>query len=180
MQSEIIPVIRWLRYVNSIFAFIASASIAVMIFLTTADTTLRYVLNAPIRGTIEISEVALVVCIYLGIAWTQQERGHTRVALILTKLPPKKQVIFDILIWIICFIFLFIIGWETGLEFIRSYQISEFRWGSIQMPIWWAKGLVPLGCWMTCLQIIIDVFIDIKRLTGRLPLVIPDLNEIKE
>lgn len=51
----------------------------------------------------------------------------------------------------------------------ESFQVREFRWGSVQMPIWWAKALVPIGCWMMNLQLIIDIWRDVQVLRGRLP-----------
>jgi TRAP-type C4-dicarboxylate transport system permease small subunit len=71
-------------------------------------------------------------------------------------------------------------GWQSAREALRSYEINEFRWGSVQMQIWWAKGLVPLGCFLGCLQLLVDIWTDVRRLKGELPLDLPDLREIGE
>lgn len=170
-QEPIVRIVaRGYKYFCSISGVIAGATIFIMMFSTTTDTTLRFTLNFPIPGVFELNEVLLVVCVYLGLAWTQIERGHIRVVLILGRLSPKWAVTLDILCWIGCFIFLALLGFQSGKEALSSYQIREFRWGSVQMPIWWAKALVPIGCWMTCIQLLIDIWEDIARLLGRLPL----------
>jgi TRAP-type C4-dicarboxylate transport system permease small subunit len=120
----------------------------------------------------------LVVLVFLGISWTQMERGHTRVVLVMRKLPIRWAIKLDILCWILCFLFLAILGLQSGKEALRSFSINEFRWGSVQMPIWWAKALVPLGCWLTCIQLLIDIWVDIARLKGMFPLDLPDLREV--
>lgn len=169
---------RWVKKVCMAFSAIAGASVALMIISTTIDTTLRFTINYPIPGVFELNEVLLVMVVYLGITWTQIERGHTRVILMLRKLPIRWAIKLDIVCWIICFLFLAVLGLQTGKEALRSYQISEFRWGAVQMPIWWAKALVPLGCWLTCLQLLMDIWVDISRLKGILPLDLPEMRQI--
>ena len=169
---------RWFRKVCIVFGIVASASIALMIISTTVDTTLRFTINFPIPGVFELNEVLLVITVFLGITWTQIERGHTRVVLVLRRMPIRRAIKVDILCWIICILFLGILGLQSGKEALRSYQISEFRWGAVQMPIWWAKALVPLGCWLTCIQLLVDIWVNIGRLKGAFPLDLPDLRQI--
>jgi TRAP-type C4-dicarboxylate transport system permease small subunit len=168
----------WFRKICVCFSAVAAGSMAIMILSTTADTTLRYSINRPIAGIFELNEVLLVVLVFLGIAWTQMERGHTRVVLVMRKMPIRWAIRMDILCWIICFFFLGILGLQSGKEALRSFHINEFRWGSVQMPIWWAKAIVPVGCWLTCIQLLIDIWADICRLKGILPLDLPDLRQI--
>ena len=171
---------KWYKKVYVAFAALASVSLAIMIISTTSDTTLRYAINFPIPGVFELNEVLLVVLVYLGITWTQSERGHTRVVMVMRKMPIRWAIKMDIICWIICFLFLGILGLQSGKEALRSFQIHEFRWGSVQMPIWWAKALVPLGCWLTCIQLLIDIWVDIGKLKGLFPLDLPDFSQIGE
>ena len=171
----LLKVARWYRHFCTICGVLAGVSILVMIFSTTTDTTLRYIFSRPIPGVFELNEVILVVCVFMGLAWTQIERGHIRVIFLLRKLPLRWVVLIDLLVWIICFLFLAALGIQSGREALYSYHIREFRWGAVQMPIWWAKALVPIGCWMMCVQLLIDVWSDISRLCGHLPIEIPDV-----
>jgi TRAP-type C4-dicarboxylate transport system permease small subunit len=171
---------RWYKRFNIALVFNAGAAVALMIISTTLDTTLRYTFNFPIPGVFELNEVLLVITVYLGISWTQEERGHTRVVLWMRKLSIRNAVKMDIVCWLICLLFLGVMGWQSGKEALRSFEISEFRWGAVQMPIWWAKALVPLGCWMTCIQLLIDIWVNLGRLKGIFPLDLPDLRQIGE
>jgi TRAP-type C4-dicarboxylate transport system permease small subunit len=171
-------VASWYRKVIVTLAAVASVSLAIMILSTSLDTIFRYSINHPIAGVFELNEVLMAVVVFFGIAWTQRERGHTRVVLVMRKLPIRLAVKLDIVCWILCFLFLGILGFQSGKEALYSFQIGEFRWGSVQMPIWWAKACVPLGCWLTCVQLLIDIWVDIDRLRGRLPLELPDFSQI--
>mgnify|MGYP001096123184 CR=1 FL=1 len=155
-------------------AWISALGIALMILSTSLDTSLRFLFNAPLPGVFELNEVLLVVVVFLGIAWTQGERGHTRVVVVMKRLDIRFAVKIDIICWILCFLFLAALGVQTAKEALRSFSINEFRWGSVQMPIWWAKALVPLGCWLTCTQLLVDIWRDFQILKGRLPLNLPD------
>jgi TRAP-type C4-dicarboxylate transport system permease small subunit len=150
-------------------AVLAAITIALMMLSTTLDATARYVMNNPIPGVFELNEVMLVICVYMGLAWTQIERGHIRVTAFLMRVSDRTEVKFNILAWLVTFIFLFILGYQSAIGAWESFQMREFRWGSVQMPIWWAKALVPVGCWMMSIQLILDIWKDIEFLRGRLP-----------
>jgi TRAP-type C4-dicarboxylate transport system permease small subunit len=170
----------WSKKINIALAFIAATAIALMMISTTLDTTSRYTFNYPIAGVFELNEVLLVIAVFMSVSWTQEERGHTRVVLGMRRLSIRNAIKLDIVCWVLCFIFLGLMGWQSAREAIRSFEIDEFRWGSVQMQIWWAKGLVPLGCWLTCLQFVIDIWVDLGRLKGTFPLDLPDLRQIGE
>lgn len=169
---------RWLKKINVVFGFIAAAAIAMMMISTTLDTTSRYAFNYPIAGVFELNEVLLVIAVFLTVSWTQECRGHTRVVLGMRRFSMRTAIRLDTVCWVLCFIFLAVMGWQSAKEAFRSYEINEFRWGSVQMQIWWAKALVPLGCWLTCLQLLVDIWVNFRRLNGALPLDLPDLRQI--
>jgi len=150
-------------------AVLAAGSIALMMLSTTMDTSARYLVNSPIPGIFELNEVLLVICVFMGLAWTQIGRGHIRVKVFLMPLSDETQAKLNILAWVVTFIFLFILAYQSAICAWESFQIREFRWGSVQMPIWWAKALVPIGCWMMNIQLIFDIWKEIEFLRGRLP-----------
>jgi len=153
-----------------VMAFISGLTIAVMMLSTTLDASARYFFNSPISGIFELNEVILVICVYMGLAWTQIERGHIRVTALVQRIPERAHCYLNLVAWIISFLFVFLLGYQTCLGAIDSIRIWEFRWGSVQMPIWWAKSLVPIGCWMLNIQLIIDIWKEIERLKGRMPM----------
>ena len=170
----------WQKRINVLLAVVAGAALALMIISTTLDTLSRYFFNYPIPGVFEFNEVLLVIAVFMSVSWTQQERGHTRVILGMRRFSIRHAIQLDMACWVLCFIFLGLMGWQSAREAIRSFEIDEFRWGSVQMPIWWAKALVPTGCWLACLQFAMDIWIDLGRLKGKFDLDLPDLRQIGE
>lgn len=160
------------------FAIVSGVSLAVMMLSTTIDTSLRYFINRPIAGVFELNEVALVVCVFMGLAWCQIERGHIRVTLLLIRLPPRLIVIIDTVVWIVAFAFVMILVIQTWHYAEYAYSVKLFRWGKVQMPIWWAIGLVPISLLLLCIQFILDIWTNIWRLIGRLPMEIQELRPV--
>jgi len=160
-------------------AVISCLTIAIMMFSTTVDTILRYLFNSPIPGIFELNEVILVVCVFMGLAWCQVERGHIRVTMGLVRLSPRKAVFLDTIVWIVALAFVLVLAHQTWIDAAYAYSIKMFRWGKVQMPIWWARALVPIGLWLLAIQLVLDIWIDICRLIGVLPAEIPELKAIK-
>ncbi len=171
---------KYYRRFSLVCTAISAIAVALMMISTSLDTSLRYAFNAPLPGVFELNEVLLVVTVFLGIAWTQAERGHTRVVLVMRRVDLRTAIKMDIICWIMCFLFLAALGVQSAKEALRSFSINEFRWGAVQMPIWWAKGLVPFGCFLTCVQLLIDIWKDVQMLMGSLPMEIPDLGQTGE
>lgn len=148
-------------------SFISVICLVIMIASTTLDATARFAFNRPLPGMFELNEVILVVCVFMGVAWTQIKRGHIRVEVFLVRLSTRTQHILNTLSWLIMFIFVAILCYQSYQGFLESYSMKEFRWGSVQMPIWWAKGLVPLGLLLMLVQLVLDMLLEIKAiLTG--------------
>jgi len=146
---------------------ISGTTIALMMLSTTFDTTSRFFFNHPIPGVFELNEVLLVVCVYMGLAWTQIEKGHIRVEVLLVHVSSKTAHVLNLIAYLTTLLFVTIIFWQSTKGAIDSIRIWEFRWGSIQMPIWWAKSLVPLGCLMFIIQLIIDIALESKQIRGQ-------------
>ena len=62
--------------------------LGLMVLLITTDVVLRYFFNRPIKGSYELVEFMLVVLVYLGLAYTQTNKGHVSVSLFTNKLSP--------------------------------------------------------------------------------------------
>lgn len=178
-KALVLTVSEYYKRFTIILAVISCSTIAIMMISTTIDTTARYLFNFPIAGVFEVNEVILVVCVFMGLAWCQIERGHIRVTILLARLSPKKALILDIMAWIVALSFVLILAQQTWHDAVYAYSIKMFRWGRIQMPIWWARALVPIGLWLLAIQLILDIWTDICRLIGVLPSEIPELRAIK-
>jgi len=72
------------------------AAIFVIMLIVVADIILRFLTaEMAIRGTYELSELFMILIIYLTLAVTQAEKEHVRVTLLIDKLPFRIRAFED-------------------------------------------------------------------------------------
>jgi TRAP-type C4-dicarboxylate transport system permease small subunit len=74
-----------------------AGGLAVIMVLTFCDVIGRYVFDAPIVGTVEVTELLMGMMVYLGVGLTTHARGHIRVDIVIDRLPPRVQGFLDVL-----------------------------------------------------------------------------------
>ncbi len=87
--------VRLLNQVSRGVSILAIASLLAIMLLTVSDVFMRYVLNNPIVGSVELSEYLIVVAGFLGVAWCTFKGGHLKVGVIVDRMPPRVQAITD-------------------------------------------------------------------------------------
>ncbi len=78
---------------------------AVLFFLmvmTMVDVSLRKIFNTAILGTVELTELSMVVIVFCSLAECQVHEGHIRVDLIANKLSKKTQAFLELITQSIC------------------------------------------------------------------------------
>ena len=141
-----------LKRVSGVFGVVAMIFLAFLMFGTTADVITRAVTGEPISGVFEMSELSLVMVVFLGAMWAQEDRAHIRVNMLSTRLSGLPHRVAMAFAWGCGALALFMFAWPATQEAIYSVSIWEFRWGYIQVPIWWAKVGLALGLWLAALQ----------------------------
>lgn len=139
-----------------VIAVVAGFAMFAMMWLVGLNSLTRKVFNAPIVGTVEITEALMTFAVMLPMAYTQFKRSHIRVTLLVSRLPPAvAHVLYAMTLLIGCLFF----AWATWATFgfaLRSYQIHEQAWGTIRFPIWPAKGAVAFGAALLSIQLLLD------------------------
>ncbi len=128
--------------------------ILILMLLTTADVILRYVLNMPIKGAYEISEILMLSAVFLGMGYTQLYGEHVNADLFVSRLSKRANLVIET---ILLFPALFIYGllvWRGAVGFWDSWISGEYRWGLLRIPLWQARLMVPLGAFVLCLTLI--------------------------
>ncbi|CCF18323.1 conserved hypothetical protein; putative TRAP-type C4-dicarboxylate transport system, small permease component; putative membrane protein; putative Tripartite ATP-independent periplasmic transporter, DctQ component; putative exported protein [Pseudorhizobium banfieldiae] len=138
------------------FAWISSAVAFCVMVLVVANVVSRYGFNMPIAGTLELTEGALPLIIFLSLAITQYHGGHIRVTLITDRAPEsiaRALTIFALLAGALLF------GWATWAGWLsaeKSFAIGEMKRGSIRYPVWPIKYAVSAGMALLTVQFLID------------------------
>lgn len=137
----------------------AGAALLAVMVLVVANALLRYLFNAPIAGTLELTEGALPVIIFLSLAMTQYEGGHIKVVLLTRNLPAgarRAAVIFAMLAGAALFAWATYAGWKLAA---KSFAIGEIERGSIRYPLWPIKGAIAFGMALLTIQFLLDALL---------------------
>lgn len=159
-----------LQKIESRLAFLmgcgASVALLFMMISTALDATSRSLLNFPLPGVYEFSEIAMAIIVYLGLLWTQYDRKHIRVSLISESRTPRLRLIWESVAWLFAALFLIAIAIPSIEGAYISTLEREFRWGIMQMPIWWVKVIVAVGLFLAFLQMMLHFIISIYSALG--------------
>jgi len=138
---------RLLRGIANATGWIALGFLCFMMVGTTVDALFRTAVGQPVPGLFEMSELSMVMIVFMGLGWTQIDDAHIRVTLARKWLPEAAARMLDGFAWCAAALALAVLAYPATLEAMESVAIREFRWGYAAVPIWWAKAAVAFGLW---------------------------------
>jgi TRAP-type C4-dicarboxylate transport system permease small subunit len=141
---------RAARHTSAVFAAIAAACLVFMMIVTFCDVVGRYVFNSPIYFTIEATELAMGIIIFLGLARTTLRRGHITVDVLVGTFPPPMRRLAD---FIANLCILGVVALLTWLLVDRAMtNISDdLRTQVLYMPVFPFAFIMALGAGATTL-----------------------------
>ncbi len=146
--------------------FTGAFLIVSMMLLTTADVVGRYIFNAPIMGATEAVEMLLVGVVFLGVAYVQSRRGHVEIEMIKNFFSKKGQRIITIVGLLIGLCPLSLITWQASTLAWRAFITGDQTMGLSKIPFWPAKTALAFGIGLLCIQLLLDLILEIKKLRG--------------
>ena len=106
--------------------------VVVMMMLTVSDVFLRYVLDSPIKGSMELTEYLMVCVGTLGLAWCALQGAHIKVDLVVSKFPQRVQKYIDSFNYVLLIGVAGLIAWQT---FVRAGTVQRLGVASAMLEI---------------------------------------------
>jgi TRAP-type C4-dicarboxylate transport system permease small subunit len=125
---------RFSLAINRFLTHIGSIALAVLMFLTVADVFGRYLLNAPVPGTFELTEMLMVPIVFLALGLAQHRNEHIALDLAYNYFPARLKTATNIFVEVIN---LAVVGAITWQLYIYSVRMSEGNYTTavLQLPI---------------------------------------------
>ncbi len=152
--------------INKFFAEISGWLLCVIMVLLIIDFASRG-LSAPIHGVGEIAVFVMVAVVYLGLAHTEETRGHVRVNALISRLPPRAQLFSEIAIHLVALCAIAIVVWAVALNVIKAFYSQEAVAGTVPLLVWPVKLMVFVGCFFYLLQIILNLIEEVQKFTNK-------------
>ena len=152
--------------ISSVLNAVGTGVLSVLMLLTCADVFLRYFLNRPIPGVFELTELAMVVVVFFGLAYTASKNSHIAVDLVVARLPQRWQGAIDFITGVISLGVIALIIWQSALfaqEALAYHEVSDI----LDIPTFYFKFLVPLGASVLFLQLVASLFESLSRMVTK-------------
>ena len=149
---------RLLNFCENVLTFAAVLSVFIIMLLTTADATGRYVFNRPITGAFDITTNYLIVAsVFLGMTAAYRNGGFIRVTFLADRLPRLLKLIVNHLVQLVSMLYCAFLVFASFKHAIRALAIGT-KLSAIQMiPQGPAYFLVPVGLSLASLMMLIDL-----------------------
>ena len=134
-----------------------------LMFLGASDVAGRYLLNTPILGAMEASEVLMAGIILLAWAYTQRIGGHIKVDLIVSHYSSRAQAITNFIMLLLSLLLFICIFWQSlliAIQFWNERRVFQTLPGP-SAPYYF---FVPIGAFFLCLEFIIQMFHLVPRM----------------
>src|SRR5262245_4504734 len=129
---------------------------------TVLDVVLRYAFNSPFSGSLEVTEFAMSLIVFLGIAYCGFTGGHVAVDILERPLQSPKLRFVPVILTLASALLFAAIAWLTTTEALTSMQrVSNMvRW-----PHWPFQMTVAVGSAMYAIVLLIQT-VEILRSKG--------------
>ena len=153
----------FLRKLRLALVAISGAALISMVLMITLDVFLRFVFNAPLPASLEMSQLFEPHVVFLPMAFALATGSHVRVSLFTQHFRSRTRKwveIFDFSIAMVFFGLFFYWGW---LHFWASFKINEVMLASIKLYWWTGKLAMPLGLFLITIECLYQVIMIISR-----------------
>ena len=113
----------WERRADAVLGIAASILLFCLMTITFADVVARYLLNWPIRGAFEITELGLLMLIFAGLPLVSHADEHVTMDFIDRILPPPTLRIWVRVMHAVCAALMFFLTWQI---WIKAGKISGY------------------------------------------------------
>ena len=151
---------------NSAARYICAGLLFFMMALGTVDVLRRYLFNSPILGTLEVFEILLPAIVLLGLGYTQENRAHVKMELLVSHLSFRTQTILN-LFTSGCALLISILILRQGWMLTVRYWHMGRTIPTIEVPMYLPQLLVPLAALLLSLVLIVQLLQCITDLRGR-------------
>ena len=151
-----------LRGAVGVANFLSLAGLVAMTMVTVIDVAGRYLLNRPLPGALELSELLMVFLVFGAFAVTELRNGHVDIDVVVTKMPPRGQAICEAFAALLSTAFWGAITWRTALHAQNVWRAGETT-PNLSLPIGPFVWLAAAGTLLFTLALLARLVAAFKR-----------------
>jgi TRAP-type C4-dicarboxylate transport system permease small subunit len=140
---------RLLQRVVRGLAFVAGASLMLMVLVTTADVVLR-VFSLSLAGAYDIVKIAAAITVAAALPYTTAIKGHVAIEFFFHKLGRRGRIVVDALMRSGGMVLFSLLAWGSisyGNSLREKGEVSM----TLQLPIFWVPYVIAGSCLLVVL-----------------------------
>jgi len=153
------------RGIDSIIkvAFWCAAGVAtLMMLLIDANIFSRYLFQKPLLGTMEVTELAIVIVVFCVVAYAEQRRSHIAIDALTSRLAIGVRTIMASVIRFVFAVFFAFAAWQLGLLMWTRMSPIIHRTDILSIPIWPFMLVMALGSLLLSLKLVLNAIHDLS------------------
>ena len=140
------------------------AGLVVMTTVTVGDVAGRYLLNRPLPGALELSELLMVFVVFGAFAVTELRNGHVDIDVVVTKMSSRGRALSETFAALLSTAFWGAITWRTALHAQNVWRGGETT-PNLGLPIAPFVWIAAAGTLLFTLALVAKVYAAFQRLT---------------
>jgi TRAP-type C4-dicarboxylate transport system permease small subunit len=127
----------------------------------------RFLFNRPIHGVTEITEFFMVSLLYFTLPYTQALKAHINVEIFTLHYSPRNRLVSGVLTYFLGLFVFALITWQGIKSAADAWKIQEVTFGLLELPLFPAKILVPIGSFFLCSRFVLDIVEGLRKLAQK-------------
>ena len=145
---------RIVKAVTQVLAVVAASALSLIVLLTVVDVLSRFVLNKPIKGTVELTQIMTILLTFLVMAYVTRKQRHICLDLLVSRLPLQKRAILESFTLLLSLFFFSVFAWRSVGFTLRVWQTKEHS-ALLGIPTGLIWVFVTIGLFWLCLELVI-------------------------
>jgi len=157
-------VVNLLRRSEGYLNLASAGVIILMLLVISLSVIMRQIINRPITGVYEGSELCMLILVFLGLAYTQMRGKNVAVTLFYDKFPARSHLFIDIAIQFLSIGFWGLLTWQSLLRTITSWQMQECSIAVMRFPLYPSWTVITIGAALLTVELILQLCCGILRI----------------
>jgi TRAP-type C4-dicarboxylate transport system permease small subunit len=128
--------------------------------MTAIHVILRKFTNFSIPGSLELTEISLVVIVFCAIAYLQSQNGHVNVDMFINFLPKRIRSVLSFVILLLSSAMLFVMFYAALIQ-IPEQMSAGLGTTVLHIPIWPFVAVMCIGILLYAVSLLIHAFMEL-------------------
>jgi TRAP-type C4-dicarboxylate transport system permease small subunit len=152
--------------VSRILGDVSMIPVVFMTLLIVVDVLSRRFLNAPIKGSRDMTELAFSISVFLPMAWCAIKGGHVDLDVLVVKFPKRLRLSVEIIILLLTTAMLGVLSWQLAAYGVRLQNMNQ-ETAVLGIPVYPFLYLAALGSLFLTLVYLINLISSLGNSLGR-------------